>query len=54
MDAVSAVLAQRAQDTERLTPIVGWSAVVHVVLTLLVAIVPASLAGHGVARSRRS
>ena len=32
MDAVSAVLAQRARDTERLTPIVGWSMVVHVAL----------------------
>ncbi len=45
MDAVSAVLVQRTRDTERLAPLVGWSAVVHVVLTLLVAIAPASWLG---------
>ena len=45
MDAVSAVLVQRAQDSERLTPIVGWSLAVHVVLTLLLAIVPAAWLG---------
>lgn len=45
MDVVSAVLVQRAQDTERLTPLVGWSAVAHVVLTLVVAIAPASWLG---------
>lgn len=45
MDAVSAVLVQRARDTDRLTPLVGWSAVIHVVLTLLVAVVPASWLG---------
>jgi TonB family protein len=45
MDAVSSVLAQRARDSERLTPLVGWSAVIHVVLTLIVAILPASWLG---------
>src|SRR5262245_13709890 len=45
MDAVSAVLVQRAHDTERLTPLIGWSAVIHVVLTIVVAIVPASWLG---------
>jgi TonB family protein len=45
MDAVSAVLAQRAQDTERLTPLLGWSAVAHVVLTLLIVVVPADWLG---------
>jgi TonB family protein len=45
MDAVSAVLAQRAQGVDRLTPLLGWSAVVHVVLTLLVAVVPAAWLG---------
>jgi TonB family protein len=45
VDAVSAVLARRAQDSERLTPLVGWSAVVHVVFTLLIAVVPASWLG---------
>jgi hypothetical protein len=45
MDAVSAVLAQRAQDTERLTPLLGWSAVAHVVLTLLIVVVPAGWLG---------
>jgi TonB family protein len=45
VDAVSAVLVQRARDTERLAPLVGWSAVAHLVLTLLVAIVPASWIG---------
>jgi TonB family protein len=45
MDAVSAVLVQRARDTERMTPLVGWSALVHVAITLVVAIVPASWLG---------
>jgi TonB family protein len=45
VDAVSAVLVRRAQDSERLTPLVGWSAVVHVVFTLLIAVVPASWLG---------
>jgi TonB family protein len=45
MDAVSAVLVQRTREAERLTPLVGWSAAVHVVLTLLVAVVPASWLG---------
>jgi TonB family protein len=45
MDAVSAVLVQRSRDMERLAPRVGWSAVVHVVLTIIVAIVPASWLG---------
>lgn len=45
MDAVSAVLVQRAQDSDRLTPLVGWSAVVHVGVTLLIAVVPASWLG---------
>jgi TonB family protein len=45
MDAVSAVLVQRAHDAERLTPLLGWSLVAHVVLTLLVAVVPAAWLG---------
>ena len=45
MDAVSAILVQRARDSERMTPLVGWSALVHVVITLMVAIVPASWLG---------
>ncbi|MCC7243287.1 MAG: energy transducer TonB [Acidobacteria bacterium] len=45
MDVVSAVLAQRTHDTERLLPVVGWSAVTHVVITLLLAIVPAGWLG---------
>jgi TonB family protein len=45
VDAVSAVIAQRARDRERMTPLVGWSAVVHVVFTLLIAVVPASWLG---------
>ena len=45
MDAVSAVLVQRGRDTERLTPLVGWSAVAHVVIVLLAAVVPASWFG---------
>ncbi|MDH4066345.1 MAG: TonB family protein [Acidobacteriota bacterium] len=45
MDAVSAVLVQRTHETGRLAPLVGWSAVVHVVLTLLLAVVPASWLG---------
>jgi TonB family protein len=45
MDAVSAVLVQRTRETERLAPVVGWSAVAHVVLTLLVAIAPAGWLG---------
>jgi len=49
VDAVSAVLTQRAHDTERLTPVIGWSAVVHVVLTLLLAVVPAGWLGARVA-----
>jgi len=49
MDAVSAVIAERAHDTERLKPVLGWSALVHVVLTLLVAIVPAGWLGARVA-----
>jgi TonB family protein len=53
MDAVSAVLVQRAQDTERLTPLVGWSAVVHVVLTVIVAVVPAGWLGARLAEDER-
>jgi TonB family protein len=45
VDAVSAVLVQRAHDTERLAPVIGWSAVAHVVLTLVLAIVPAGWLG---------
>jgi TonB family protein len=45
MDAVSAVLVQRARESERLTPLMGWSAAVHVVLTLLLAVAPASWLG---------
>jgi TonB family protein len=45
MDAVSAVLVQRTRDTERLAPVVGWSAVAHLVITLLIAIVPAAWLG---------
>lgn len=45
MDAVSAVLVQRSVESERLTPVVGWSLVAHVVLTLLVAVVPAGWLG---------
>jgi TonB family protein len=49
VDAVSAVLTRRASDTERLAPVVGWSAVVHVVITLLLAVVPAGWLGARVA-----
>ena len=35
MDAVSAVLVQRAHDPARLTPLVGWSAVAHVAIVLI-------------------
>ena len=45
MDAVSAVIVQRSRDAERLTPLVGWSALVHIAITLLIAIVPASWLG---------
>lgn len=45
MDAVSAVLVQRAHDPARLTPIVGWSAVAHVVIVLVAAILPATWFG---------
>jgi TonB family protein len=45
MDAVSAVLVQRARDTERMAPLVGWSALAHLAVTLVVAIVPASWLG---------
>jgi TonB family protein len=45
MDAVSAVLVQRAQDSERLAPLLGWSAVAHVVLSLVVVVLPASWLG---------
>jgi TonB family protein len=49
VDAVSAVLSERAHHTERLTPVLGWSAVVHVVITLLLAVVPAAWLGGRVA-----
>ena len=45
MDAVSAVLVQRAHDPARLTPLVGWSAVAHVVIVLIAVVVPASWFG---------
>jgi TonB family protein len=45
MDAVSAVLAQRAAGTDRLAPVVGWSVVAHIVLTVLLAVVPAGWLG---------
>ena len=45
MDAVSAVLAQRAHEAEPMGRVVGWSAVVHVVLTVLLALVPAGWLG---------
>jgi TonB family protein len=45
MDAVSAVLVRRAHDPARLTPLVGWSAVAHVVTVLIVAVLPASWFG---------
>ena len=45
MDAVSAVLVRRTHDAERLGPLVGWSLLVHVVLTVLVAVVPAGWLG---------
>jgi len=49
MDAVSAVLVQRSVTGERLAPVLGWSLLAHVVLTLLVAVVPASWLGARVA-----
>jgi len=45
MDAVSAVLRQRAHETEPLGRVIGWSLLVHVVLTVLLALVPASWLG---------
>jgi TonB family protein len=45
MDAVSAVLAERAHDSERFAPLLGWSAVAHAVIALIVVIVPASWLG---------
>jgi TonB family protein len=45
MDAVSAVLVRRSHDAEPLGPLVGWSLLVHVVLTVLVAVVPAGWLG---------
>ncbi|MEZ5285440.1 MAG: TonB family protein [Vicinamibacterales bacterium] len=46
---MSAVLAQRPRDMERLAPVLGWSLVVHVVLTLILAVVPAGWLGARVA-----
>lgn len=45
MDAVSAVLVQRAHEAEPMGKVVGWSAVVHIVLTMLLAVVPAGWLG---------
>lgn len=53
MDSVSAVLVQRAHDTERLTPVIGWSAVAHVALVLLAAVLPASWLGAQLAPEER-
>ncbi len=49
MDAVSAVIAQRSRDDDGLTTRVGWSLLIHVVLTLMVAILPATWLGGRVA-----
>jgi protein TonB len=49
MDAVSAVLVARSRQREALGPVVGWSALVHVVLAALVAVLPASWLGLRIA-----
>jgi TonB family protein len=53
MDAVSAVLVQRAREAEPLGRVLGWSAVAHVVLTVLLAVVPASWLGARLADEPR-
>lgn len=45
MDAVSAVLVQRTGGVERLTPLIGWSAVAHVTVVLVLVILPAGWLG---------
>lgn len=45
MDAVSAVLTRRAHETEPIGRVLGWSLLVHVVLTVLLAVVPAAWLG---------
>jgi protein TonB len=50
MDVVSAVLVERARQREPIGPIVGWSALAHAVLVVLVAVVPASWLGARMAQ----
>jgi TonB family protein len=50
VDAVSAVLVTRSVERDPIGPILGWSAVAHVVLTVLVAVVPATWLGVRVER----
>lgn len=45
MDAVSAVLVRRAHDSEKIGPLIGWSLLIHVVLTLIAAVVPGGWLG---------
>ncbi len=45
MDAVSAVLVRRAHDSEKIGPLIGWSLLIHVVLTLIAAVVPSGWLG---------
>lgn len=50
MDAVSAVIAQRSQQAEPLLPVLGWSAVAHVAITLILVVLPAGWLGARLAK----
>lgn len=46
MDAVSAVLVERARETQRLGPTLGWSALLHAGLMALVLVLPSTWLGQ--------